>query len=109
MAIAAAEKSGRITAGRVLIITADAATIDPAAYGITHATAYLWPDDLERLAPMMRQIPVVVSLNHPIPGRQATHTAGSVYVYEAITQPVNISVPIVIQRPVYTGGIQVVD
>lgn len=67
-AVSKAEKSGEIPVGRIRILHMDAVHFSPRRYGITKGVAYLFPETLEKLRPMLSLIPSVVTPFHQIPG-----------------------------------------
>lgn len=55
---------------RIRIVTGDALQFRPSEYGVTAVFAYLYPDLLEKLAPVFSQVPVVVTPFHCVPGME---------------------------------------
>ncbi len=55
---------------RIEIVTGDARQFDPAKYGVTAITAYLYPDLLQELRPIFASVPVVVTPFHAVPGME---------------------------------------
>jgi len=53
---------------RIRIITGDAVSFDPEKYGVTVATAYLYPEVLEKLKPVFSKVGRFASPYHEIPG-----------------------------------------
>jgi SAM-dependent methyltransferase len=91
---------------RIVVVTGDAKDFSPAAYGITHGYAYLFPTTLETLRPVLMEIPVVVTPSHEIPGMQWSAKRGEVYAYRRrlpASQTV-IPQPATVRRSVQYGG-----
>jgi hypothetical protein len=59
----------------------DALEFDPTRHGINAAYCYLYPDLLGELADKLRNIPVVVSAGHEIPGLEKQVLIGQCWVY----------------------------
>ena len=55
---------------RIEIITGDARAFEPQQHGVTHAVAYLYPELLQELAPMLSTIPNLYTPFHRVPGLQ---------------------------------------
>lgn len=53
---------------RITVLTGDARKFDPKAYGVTAAVAYLYPDLLGQLRPMLETVPVLITPFHQVPG-----------------------------------------
>lgn len=80
-AIAAAEKEKKIPRGRITLLHMDAADFDPRRYGITAATAYLFPETLDELKDVLAAIPVVAVPFHEIPGEEKSSTHQKINLY----------------------------
>jgi len=65
----------------ITIFTGDVLDFKPADYGVTAATAYLYPDLLEKLAPTLQQIPIVATPYHAVPGLPMKQF-GDVWIYD---------------------------
>ena len=79
--VAKAEKDGKIEPGYITIVTGNAITWDPRKYGITAATAYLFPTTLEQVAPALRRIPRVSVPFHQVKGMQHVAEYMECYLY----------------------------
>jgi protein-L-isoaspartate O-methyltransferase len=71
---------------RITVLTGDAKSFDPEAYGVTAAVAYLYPELLEKLKPMLETIPVLVTPFHQVPGL-VMESRGDVWVRDMRNQP----------------------
>ena len=67
-AILKAVADNRIPAGSIKIITGDAREFEPAKHGVTAITAYLYPDLLAELVPILRQVDRVSTPFHRVEG-----------------------------------------
>lgn len=63
-----AESEGRIEKGYITVLTGDARDFDPKRYGVTAATAYLFPETLKSLSSTLRRIPRLSVPFHEIEG-----------------------------------------
>lgn len=79
--VAAAGLSDRIT-----VLTGDANKFDPKAYGVTAAVAYLYPELLGQLKPMLETVPVLITPFHQVPGL-VMESRGDLWVRDARNQP----------------------
>lgn len=79
--VAAAGLSNRVT-----VLTGDAKSFDPKSYGVTAAVAYLYPETLGQLKPMLESVPVLVTPFHQVPGL-VMEERGDLWVRDARNQP----------------------
>lgn len=82
---------------KIVILRQDAANFRPKAYGITAATAYLFPETLAKLTRTIQDIPRVVVPFHAVPDLTPSRKEGDLFIYgEAVAVPPASPTP---QRP----------
>ena len=71
---------------QITVLTGDAKKFDPKAYNVTAAVAYLYPELLSELKPMLETIPVLITPYHQVPGL-VMERDGDLFVRDVREQP----------------------
>lgn len=80
--VAEAERTGTIPKGKVVVIEGDAVEFEPDRHGVTAATAFLFPETLDYLRPMLDQIGRLSIPFHELTDRTPSTRLNEVWLYK---------------------------